>query len=165
MRNSLFKEFTLFLLLISLLSCKEAQPETMFTQLESRTTGVDFVNRLQETEQFNVLEYGYLYNGGGVAIGDINNDDLLDIYFTGNMVGSHLYLNQGNFRFKEIAKKAGVFAEGLWNTGTAMADVNADGLLDIYVCRSAAKDPNKRKNLLFINNGDLTLPKKPKNLE
>ncbi|MGX1928567.1 VCBS repeat-containing protein [Flagellimonas sp. 2504JD4-2] len=162
MRNSLFKEFTLFLLLISLLSCKETQPETMFTQLESRTTGVDFVNRLQETEQFNVLEYGYLYNGGGVAIGDINNDDLLDIYFTGNMVGSHLYLNQGNFKFKEIAKKAGVFAEGLWNTGTAMADVNADGLLDIYVCRSAAKDPSKRKNLLFINNGDLTFTEKAK---
>lgn len=156
MRISLFKKSSLFLLLASLLSCGVDHPEIMFTQMESETTGIDFANKLQETEEFNVLEYSYLYNGGGVAVGDINNDGLLDIYFTGNMVGSHLYLNQGNFKFKEIAKDAGVFAEGLWNTGTTMADVNADGLLDIYVCRSAAKAPHKRKNLLFINNGDLT---------
>ncbi|WP_223826682.1 VCBS repeat-containing protein [Flagellimonas sp. S3867] len=160
MKNTLVKAFVLLLLVVIQLSCENSQPDTMFTQLDSNATGINFMNRLQETEQFNVLEYGYLYNGGGVAIGDINNDGLLDIYFTGNMVGSHLYLNQGNFKFKEIAKKAGVFAEGLWNTGTAMADVNADGLLDIYVCRSAAKDPNKRKNLLFINNGDLTFTEK-----
>ena len=130
--------------------------------MPSSVTGINFINPLQETEQFNVLNYGYLYNGGGVAIGDINNDGLSDIYFTGNMVGSRLYLNQGNFKFKEIAQRAGVFAEGLWNTGTTMADVNGDGLLDIYVCRSAAKSPSKRKNLLFINNGDLTFTEKAK---
>jgi len=134
----------------------------MFTLMPSSVTGINFINPLQETEQFNVLNYGYLYNGGGVAIGDINNDGLSDIYFTGNMVGSRLYLNQGNFKFKEIAQRAGVFAEGLWNTGTTMADVNGDGLLDIYVCRSAAKSPSKRKNLLFINNGDLTFTEKAK---
>ena len=114
--------------------------------MPSSVTGIDFRNPLQETEQFNVLNYGYLYNGGGVAIGDINDDGFSDIYFTGNMVGSRLYLNQGNFKFKEIAEQAGVFASGLWNTGTTMADVNGDGFMDIYVCRSAAKDPNKRKN-------------------
>ncbi|MEN1786030.1 MAG: VCBS repeat-containing protein, partial [Bacteroidota bacterium] len=124
------------------------------------STGVDFENLLLETEEFNVLKYGYMYNGGGVAIGDINNDGLPDIYFTGNMVGSHLYLNQGNLKFKEIAKDAGVFAEGFWNTGTTMADVNGDGYLDIYVCRSATRDPKKRKNLLFINNQDLTFSEK-----
>ena len=124
--------------------------------MPSSVTGINFKNPLKETEQFNVLNYGYLYNGGGVAIGDINNDGLSDIYFTGNMVGSRLYINQGNFNFKEIAEQAGVFAEGYWNTGTTMADVNADGLIDIYVCRSAAKNPDSRKNLLFINNGDMT---------
>ena len=128
----------------------------MFTLLGSGKTGIHFKNILKETEEFNVLSYGYLYNGGGVSIGDINNDGLSDIYFTGNMVGSRLYLNQGNMKFKEIAESAGVFAAGLWNTGTTMADVNADGFLDIYVCRSAAANSDKRSNLLFINNGDLT---------
>lgn len=136
------------------------QADKMFTLMPSSVTGIDFRNPLQETEQFNVLNYGYLYNGGGVAIGDINDDGFSDIYFTGNMVGSRLYLNQGNFKFKEIAEQAGVFASGLWNTGTTMADVNGDGFMDIYVCRSAAKDSNKRKNLLFINNGDLTFTEK-----
>ena len=130
--------------------------------MPSSVTGINFKNPLKETEQFNVLNYGYLYNGGGVAIGDINNDGLSDIYFTGNMVGSRLYLNQGDFKFKEIAEQAGVFAAGLWNTGTTMADVDGDGLLDIYVCRSAAKNPDSRKNLLFINNGDLTFTEKGK---
>ena len=113
--------------------------------MPSSVTGINFKNPLKETEQFNVLNYGYLYNGGGVAIGDINNDGLSDIYFTGNMVGSRLYINQGNFNFKEIAEQAGVFASGYWNTGTTMADVNADGLIDIYVCRSAAKIPTVEK--------------------
>ena len=145
-----------FLLLAVLYACQNEDDSKQFTLMSSKKTGINFKNLVQETEEFNVLTYGYLYNGGGVSIGDINNDSLPDIYFTGNMVGSHLYLNQGNFEFEEIAKDAGVFAEGLWNTGTTMADVNADGLLDIYVCRSAAPSPNKRKNLLFINNGDLT---------
>lgn len=128
----------------------------MFSLLPSGKTHITFQNTLRETEEFNVLNYGYFYNGGGVAIGDLNNDNLPDIYLTGNMVASHLYLNQGDMRFEEIAEKAGVTAEGLWNTGVTMADVNADGWLDMYVSRSAASDPQKRRNLLFINNGDLT---------
>lgn len=137
-------------------SCKERAPETLFTLLPSGMTNITFKNLVKETEVFNVVEYGYFYNGGGVAIGDINNDSLPDIYFTGNMVRSHLYLNKGNWEFAEIAEKAGVAASGLWNTGTTMADVNGDGYLDIYVCRSAAADAKNRRNLLFINNGDLT---------
>lgn len=143
----------LCLLLTAFNSCQNEDNSKQFTLLSSKTTGIDFKNRIQETDEFNVLTYGYLYNGGGISIGDLNNDSLPDIYFTGNMVGSHLYMNKGDFEFEEIAKEAGVFAEGLWNTGTTMADVNADGLLDIYVCRSAAPNPEKRKNLLFINNG------------
>ncbi|MEM9647673.1 MAG: VCBS repeat-containing protein [Bacteroidota bacterium] len=160
MKRFRLKLFLAGILVATFLSCLDPGTDTMFSQMPAQKTGISFVNKLLETEEFNVLEYSYLYNGGGVAIGDINNDGLLDIYFTGNMVGSHLYLNQGNFEFKEIAKEAGVFAEGLWNTGTTMADVNADGLLDIYVCRSAAKAPHKRRNLLFINNGDLTFTEK-----
>ncbi|WP_339712556.1 VCBS repeat-containing protein [uncultured Kriegella sp.] len=128
--------------------------------MPSKKTGITFKNILSETEEFNILTYGYIYNGGGVSVGDINNDGLQDLYFTGSMVGSRLYLNKGDFEFEEIAQKAGVFAEGLWNTGTTMVDINADGLLDIYVCRSAAKDDFKRKNLLFINNGNLTFTEK-----
>ncbi len=144
-----------YVLCLVLFSCTPSA-DKMFTLMPSSVTGINFKNPLKETEQFNVLNYGYLYNGGGVAIGDINNDGLSDIYFTGNMVGSRLYINQGNFNFIEIAEQAGVFAAGYWNTGTTMADVNADGLIDIYVCRSAAKNPDSRKNLLFINNGDMT---------
>ena len=146
--------FYSLIILYFLSGCTDS--ERLFTQLSSSHTGVKFQNILQETDEFNVLTYGYLYNGGGVAVGDINKDGLPDLYFTGNMVGSRLYLNKGDFKFEEIAKDAGVFAEGNWNTGTTMADVNGDGYLDIYVCRSAAVNPDRRRNLLFINNGDLT---------
>ena len=154
-----FIKYLLFLFFTVLLSCNINENQ-LFSLLSPSKTGVHFKNLIRETEEFNVLNYGYMYNGGGVAIGDINNDGLSDIYFTGNLVGSRLYLNQGDFQFKDIAEEAGVFAAGLWNTGTTMADVNGDGLLDIYVCRSAAKNPEKRKNLLFINNGDLTFSEK-----
>lgn len=125
----------------------------LFVKQNSGRTGITFKNTLRETEAFNVMTYGYFYNGGGVAVGDVNQDSLPDLYFTANLMASHLYLNQGDFSFKNVAAEAGVEAAGLWNTGTAMADVNGDGLLDIYVCRSAASDPEKRKNQLFINLG------------
>lgn len=137
------------------ISCEPAK-DMLFTELSSGATGIEFKNLVRETEEFNVLTYGYFHQGGGVAIGDINNDSLPDIYFTGNMMASKLYLNKGGLEFDDITEQAGVAAAGLWNTGTTMADVNGDGYLDIYICRSAAADPNNRKNLLFINNGDLT---------
>lgn len=149
-----------FLFIIVVCSCRKEDDSKQFSLLSPKTTGITFKNLVEETKEFNVLTYGYLYNGGGVSVGDVNNDGLPDVYFTGNMVGSHLYINKGNFQFDEVAKEAGVFAEGLWNTGTTMADVNADGYLDIYVCRSAAPNATKRKNQLFINNGDLTFTEK-----
>ncbi len=144
-----------YLLVLALGACQSPVVEdTLFTQLPSSQTGIKFQNTLRETEDFNVMKYGYFYNGGGVAIGDVNSDGLPDIYFTGNLVASRLYLNRGDWTFDEVAEEAGVAAAGLWNTGVTMADVNGDGLLDIYVCRSAAADPARRKNLLFINDSD-----------
>ncbi|WP_209403137.1 VCBS repeat-containing protein [Pseudozobellia sp. WGM2] len=156
MHTKIFKVLLLTLLMHISTSCEDEDRSKMFTLLSESKTNINFKNFLKETDEFNILTYGYIYNGGGVSVGDINNDGLQDIYFTGSMVGSHLYLNKGDFTFEEIAKDAGVFAEGLWNTGTTMVDINSDGYIDIYVCRSAAKNDVKRKNLLFINNGDLT---------
>ncbi|HEY9490197.1 MAG TPA: VCBS repeat-containing protein, partial [Chryseosolibacter sp.] len=149
-----------FCFIIIPLSCKKEKDLKLFSEISPNDTGIEFKNLVRETEEFNILTYGYFHQGGGVAIGDVNNDSLPDIYFTGNMVASKLYINKGDWEFEEIAGKAGVRAEGLWNTGTTMADVNGDGWLDIYVCRSAANDPDKRRNLLFINNGDLTFTEK-----
>lgn len=146
----------IYCFLISFLfSCKQENPNALFTEVSS-SSGIVFNNLVKESDAFNVLNYGYFYQGGGVAVGDIDNDGLPDIYFTGNMMASKLYLNKGDFKFEDITASAGVEAAGLWNTGTTMADVNGDGLLDIYICRSAAKDHNNRKNLLYINQGDLT---------
>ena len=152
---------TLFIFILLVVSCNRPS-DTLFQALPSSKTNITFKNILKENDEFNVLTYSYFYNGGGVAAGDINNDGLTDLYFTGNLVASHLYLNQGNFRFQNITNEAGVGAAGLWNTGVTMADVNGDGWLDIYVCRSAAADPKARRNLLFINNQDLTFTEKAK---
>jgi hypothetical protein len=149
------KKLIYICLVIFLCSCKHNNTY-LFTDLPPSQTGIKFKNIIRDTEEFNVLNYAYLYNGGGVAIGDINNDGLPDIYFTGNLVASHLYLNKGDLKFDDVTIEAGVTAEGRWNTGTTMVDINGDGFLDIYVCRSAARISNRRKNLLFINNQDLT---------
>jgi len=131
--------------------------QTLFQLLPSKTTNVKFNNTLNETEKLNVLAYEYFYNGGGVAVGDINNDGLQDLYFTANMMPDKLYLNLGNMKFKDITKEAGKGIEGKqggWKTGVTMADVNGDGLLDIYVCYSGKFSDELRRNQLFINKGN-----------
>ncbi|HEY4289358.1 MAG TPA: VCBS repeat-containing protein [Puia sp.] len=128
----------------------------LFTRLDKDETGIDFRNMLFDDTQLNVLNYIYFYNGGGTAIGDVNNDGLPDILFTGNMVHNRLFLNKGNFKFEDITGKSGVAAAQGWCTGATMADVNGDGLTDIYICRSADDDPTRRRNLLYINNGPAT---------
>ncbi|MEE9462548.1 MAG: VCBS repeat-containing protein, partial [Bacteroidales bacterium] len=148
----------ILMIVMTTLSCKQSNKQ--FTKLSPNRTGITFRNPIEETEDFNHLDYSYLYNGAGVAIGDINNDGLPDIYFTGNLVTSRLYLNKGNFQFEDITKTAGVAARETWNNGAAMADINGDGFLDIYVCSSTDGRPIYRKNLLFINNGDLTFSEK-----
>ncbi len=128
----------------------------MFTKIPASSSRVEFKNFLVENDEFNVLNYPYFYNGGGVAVGDINNDGLADLLFTGNMVRNRLYLNKGKFEFEDITETSTVASRQGWCTGATMADVNADGWLDIYICRSADANPEKRKNLLFINNHDNT---------
>ncbi|GAA0527719.1 VCBS repeat-containing protein [Chitinophaga japonensis] len=132
--------------------------QPLFQLLPSKSTGIKFVNEINETEHLNVLAYEYFYNGGGVAVGDINNDGLDDLFFTANMGPNKLYLNQGNLKFKDITTAASKALEGraeAWKTGAAMADVNGDGLLDIYVCYSGKGDAARRRNQLFINQGNL----------
>ena len=147
--------FIILLILSSSVSCKRNK-EKLFTSLSHRRTGIDFRNWVKESETFNVLDYSYLYNGAGVAIGDINNDGLPDIYFSSNLTKNRLYLNKGNFKFEDITDKAGVGGPCTLSNGVTMADINGDGFLDIYVCTSTDGRPQYRKNLLFINNGDLT---------
>src|SRR5882672_1497757 len=144
------------LLLFLAISCHPGNDTHLFTRLDKDETGIDFQNTLFDGEALNVLNYIYFYNGGGVAIGDINNDGLPDILFTGNMVHNRLFLNKGNFKFENITDKSGVAEKQGWCTGATMVDINGDGLMDIYICRSASGSPAQRFNLLYINNGDLT---------
>src|SRR6266487_5155113 len=142
-------------------SCKNDNA-VLFTSLDKNSTGVNFRNMFLDDGPLNMDNYIYFYNGGGVAIGDINNDGLQDILFTGNMVKNRLYLNKGNFEFEDITERSGVAEKQGWCTGATMADINGDGKLDIYICRSADGNPQRRENLLFINNGDLTFSEKAK---
>jgi len=146
-----FASFMFLLMLTG--SCR--RPEKLFTSLPSSRTNIDFANNLEKKNLFNILYYLYYYNGGGVAIGDINNDGLPDIYFTANSRGHNkLYLNKGNYEFEDITEKAGVAGISDWSTGVTMADINGDGLLDIYVCSVQGEHGLEGRNQLFINNGN-----------
>ncbi len=140
----------------------EEKKQTLFTEMPSDSTGISFINTVENQEDFNIFKYRNFYNGGGVAIGDINNDGLSDIYFTANMKENKLYLNKGNFKFEDITKTAGVIGNKPWSTGVVMVDINADGLLDIYVSNAGNSDGNNHDNDLYINNGDLTFTEKSK---
>ncbi|WP_282080961.1 VCBS repeat-containing protein [Aquimarina algiphila] len=134
----------------------QIQPSTLFTKLESEKTGIDFINQVTNQKDFNIFKYRNFYNGGGVAIGDINNDGLSDIYLTSNMGKNKLYLNKGNFVFEDISESSGVSGNRSWSTGVVLVDINADGLLDIYVCNAGNVKGDDQKNELFINNGPST---------
>ncbi|WP_181938006.1 MULTISPECIES: VCBS repeat-containing protein [unclassified Arenibacter] len=131
--------------------------DLLFTLLDPTETNINFTNQLSQSKQDNIFVYKGFYKGGGVAIGDIDNDGLLDIYFTGNQVGDKLYLNKGDLKFEDITKTAGILDKGGWSTHVSMVDINNDGLKDIYVCKSLYDGrEDLRKNELYINNGDLT---------
>ena len=134
--------------------------DTLFTKLDPAITGINFVNEVKNGPEMNIFKYRNFYNGGGVAIGDINNDGLADVYFTSNLGTNKLYLNKGNFKFQEISKTAGIEGTKSWSTGVVMVDINGDGLLDIYVCNAGNTKGDNQKNELFINNGNLTFTEK-----
>lgn len=157
-RAGLYVFFTLIIL-----SCKDNEARVAlpvdnspFTQVPSSHSGVTFTNTLSNSEYINIVKYPHFYDGGGVAIGDINNDGLADIYFSSNQWENKLYLNKGNFEFEDITHKAGVASTGNWKTGVTMADVNADGFLDIFVCTAGSQGPFQGRTQLFINNHDQT---------
>ncbi|WP_194768590.1 FG-GAP-like repeat-containing protein [Tamlana sp. I1] len=153
------KSIALIFLALSFFACSNKKNDTnqttkLFTKLDAKKTGITFSNDLVENDSLNYFTYGYIYMGAGVSAGDINNDGLIDLYFTGNQVQNKLYLNKGNLQFEDITEKANVFGDDRWYTGVTMADVNNDGFLDIYCSVGGKFGP--RNNQLFINNGDST---------
>jgi enediyne biosynthesis protein E4 len=150
------KKLTLLLIGYLAVSCNQKNTDTLFEELPASETGVDFVNKSLEKDNFNIFRYRNFYNGGGVAIGDVNNDGFADIFLTSNFEQNKLYLNKSNksgesMQFEDVTKQAGIIGKKFWSTGVTFADVNGDGFLDIYVCNSGSRD--ERGNQLYINNG------------
>ena len=159
----------LFILFCFFTACNsdknKADESPVFKKLLSSHSGITFNNVVDENyEKNNFDRFAYVYNGGGVATGDINNDGLTDIYFTGNDVPNKLYLNQGNLKFKDITASAGVDGSKGWDNGVTLVDINNDGFLDIYVCKGGEPGAAEieRTNLLFVNQGDLTFKEQAK---
>ncbi len=147
-------------LILFCIACRKAEQteksHTPWNTLSPNKSGIHFSNTLHDSDSLNILTYLYYYNGGGVAVGDINNDGLPDLFFTGNETSNSLYLNEGKLKFKDITKTAGVTTQNAWSTGVTMIDINADGFLDIYVCQVDQITGHAGHNQLYINNGDVT---------
>jgi hypothetical protein len=141
----------LSIITLLLLSCK--QKTLLFREIKSNESGISFNNKIAEDDELNVLHYEYIYNGGGVGIADFNNDNLPDIYFTGNTVSNKLYINKGSMKFEDVTDAAGVSGNGKWCKGVSTIDINNDGLMDIYVSAAVLLPISDRKNLLYINQG------------
>ncbi|WP_375447356.1 VCBS repeat-containing protein [uncultured Fibrella sp.] len=135
-------------------ACSSKKSDTLFEKMDNEAIGVTFQNKVENRADFNIFNYRNFYNGGGVGVGDINNDGLPDIYFTSNMGSNKLYLNKGNWHFDDITTKAKVGSNGKWGTGVVMVDINNDGRLDIYVCYAGYQKGIDQRNELYINQGN-----------
>jgi len=161
MRNFIVRLCGILILTMVNYSCnsEKKEPEIdnthLFKKLSPNDTGIDFMNTIKNTEDYNIFKYRNFYNGGGVGIGDINNDGLPDVYMTSNFGENKLYLNKGEFKFEDITENAGVKGTKDWSTGVVFVDINNDGLLDIYVCNAGSINEKNRNNELFINQGNL----------
>ena len=144
------KSFFVLIISIIILGC-DNNSENLFVKIDSSTSNVKFNNQIIETDTLNILNEEYVFNGGGVAAADFDNDGKTDLFFTGNQQPNRLYLNQGEFVFKDISESAKILAQDKWSTGVTYADINNDNLLDIYVCAAMYKE--NRRNMLFINKG------------
>ncbi len=167
LRFSVFRSsglFVFFVLILTFSCSQKEQKRTLFELLDADYTGLDFENTLTHTNEFNIYKYRNFYNGGGVGLGDVNNDGLLDIYLIANLLPNRLYLNKGNFQFEDVSDKAGIEGVRAWSTGVSMVDINADDWLDIYVCNSGDVKGDNKHNELFINNGDGTFTEKAKEM-
>ena len=153
--------FIFLVLFLFLISCQNN--DNLFELKVNRKLGISFSNNLGFDNDFNVYKYRNFYNGGGVSLGDINNDGLIDLYLTSNQNKNKLYLNKGNFTFEDITDSANVGGTKAWSTGVTMVDINSDGLLDIYVCNSGDIKGDNKQNELFVNNGDLTFTESASN--
>ena len=145
------KHFVLLYCIVILVCACSTKDDTLFEELPASETGIDFVNRSLDKKEFNIFNYRNFYNGGGVAIGDVNNDGLSDLFVTSNFEDNKLYLNKGGMHFEDITVKSGIVGKKFWSTGVTFADINGDGLMDIYVCNSGSRDA--RGNQLYINQG------------
>lgn len=138
-----------------------SQNNYLLNSLSAERTGIDFINTIQQDSITNILSWEYLFNGGGVAAGDFNNDGLIDLVFSGNQVDNKIYLNKGGLKFEDVTDQSGIACKGYWTTGITLVDLNHDGLLDIYFSVSGPKEKYKdRKNQLFINQGDMKFVEK-----
>lgn len=143
----------LFIAVAALVTGCNTAPDTLYILHSKDDTGIEFSNTIFESDTFNIFDYDYIYNGGGVAVADFNNDGLQDLFFTGNMVPNRLYLNEGDFEFKDVTSEAKVNLPGRWNSGVTVVDINSDGWQDIYVCATMKDDSVMRANMLFLNKG------------
>ncbi|MFC4873304.1 VCBS repeat-containing protein [Negadavirga shengliensis] len=144
-------KYWMFFSVILMIGCKPSAPSALFESMEPEATGIDFNNAITETDSFNILTEEYIFNGGGVAVGDFNLDGKPDLFFTGNQVANKLYLNLGGMKFEDVSQPAGIEVADKWCTGVVVVDINDDGLPDIYVC--AAMNTQNRNNLLFVHQG------------